>query len=134
MIISELLKTRYVKHGRVIPELDCWGLAIIAWDKHHGKGILPSYSHISPDDKDSLTIAALSVRDEFQFHETALRDAVIATAWRGRKCDHVGVSVSVDGRIWILETDEATGPTLTKPSVFESRYSKVIYYDNQRIS
>lgn len=128
--LDDLLASKYAKHGRELPYLDCWGLARLAWSGLFGKQELPSYSHIDPDDKASLTKYKEVVRDGFSMRETPPRHGTLATGWRGRRCIHVGAVVEVDGRLWVLETDEPTNAVLTQIKVFEARYSKVIYYDN----
>lgn len=129
-MIDDFLKTKYVKHGRVIPDLDCWGLVRLARYALFGGSLLPSYSHIDPASKGELTVAAGEVREDMGFVECEARPGAIATAWRGSLCVHVGLVVSVDGRLWVMETDAPIGPVLTSCKAFESRYTKVIYYDN----
>lgn len=130
MTLDDLLRTRYVKYGRGPVELDCWGLVRVARAELFGSDWLPSYIDIDPQDKAGLTEAALEVREQGGFREIEIRPGAIATAWRARLCVHVGIVVEADGRLWILETDEGTGPGLIRPANFERRYSKVIYYDN----
>lgn len=130
MTLDELLKTRYVKHGREAPDLDCWGLVRLARVHLFGRDWLPSYSDVDPADKSGLTEATAEVQQQGGFIQTEAKSGTIAAAWRGRLCVHVGLVVETDGRLWILETDEVTGPTLTALRVFESRYTKVIYYDD----
>lgn len=130
MTINDLLKTRYVKYGRIAPDLDCWGLVRLARAELFGRDWLPSYAQTDPQDKSGLTKAAAEVRDQGGFVEVEIRPGAIATAWRAQLCVHVGIVVEADGRLWVLETDEATGPALTRPSMFERRYTQVICYDN----
>lgn len=130
MTIDDLLATRYVKFGRSIPDLDCYGLVRIARVELFGRGWMPGYDGVDPQDKRALTEAAVSVRDAGGFNDVGMIPGAIATAWRASICVHVGIVVEADGRLWILETDEGVGPTLTRPGKFESRYTKVIYYDN----
>lgn len=130
MTLTDFLKTIYVKHGRAFPDLDCWGLVRLARAELFGKGLLPSHSDVDPMDKPSLTGAAHEVREQGGFIEVEPRPGAIAAAWRASLCVHVGLVVEADGRLWILETDEGTGPTLTRISAFQSRYTRVIYYDD----
>lgn len=130
MKIDQILSSRYVKHGRELPDLDCYGLVRLVWSEVLGKPELPSYSHVDPDDKGLLTESAMAVKQGLGFAQAEVRHGVIALAWRGRKCVHIGVVLSIDGRMWVLETDESTGPVLTDVKIFESRYSLVQYYDN----
>lgn len=130
MTIDDFLATNYVKFGRSLPDLDCWGLVRLARVELFNRELLPSYVEIDPQDKRELTTATLNVQAVGEFKEVPLTVGAIATAWRGRLCVHVGIVVECDGRLWVLETDETTGPALTRPQLFESRYTKVIYYDN----
>lgn len=128
--LDTLLKTNYVKFGRETPNLDCWGLARLA--RHHlfGRELLPAYDTIDPGDKASLTKAALLEREVGGFLECEPRPGAIALAWRGGECVHIGVVVETDGRLWVLETEEGVGPTLTRVPVFERSFAQVVYYDN----
>lgn len=92
--------------------------------------LLPEYGGIAPEDKTELTQACKDVAEDGGFIQCEAKVGAIATAWRGRLCVHVGILVKADGRLWVLETDEKKGPCLTMPGKFESRYTKVIYYDN----
>ena len=130
MTLNDLLKTRYVRGGRGPVDVDCWGLARMARVGLFGRDLLPAFPDTAPADKRGLTEACLSVKEEGGFQEVAALPGAIATAWTGRLCVHVGIVVEADGRIWILETDESTGPVLTRPAVFERRFARVIYYDN----
>ena len=127
-MINKYLQTRYVKGGRGPVDFDCWGIVRLARHELFGLPLLPSFDGISPDDKPALTKACLAVRDSKGFEPVLPQDGAIATAWRARLCVHVGLVVEADSRLWVLETDEATGPCLTDLGKFESRYTKVIYY------
>lgn len=130
MTLSDLLQTRYVRGGRGPVEMDCWGLVRIARVDLFGRPWLPSYADIAPADKRRLTVACLSVCDGAGLREVQARPGAIATAWAGRLCVHVGIVIDADGRAWVLETDEGTGPVLTRPATFEKRFARVIYYDD----
>lgn len=129
-LIDRYLASNYVKFGREWPNLDCYGLVRLARVHLFGRPLLPSFVEIDPADKQGLTLAAMSVRDAGGFAPCVIHPGAIATAWRARLCAHVGIAVEVDGRLWVLETDEGVGPVLTRPSVFEGRYTRVIYYDD----
>ncbi|QFY77829.1 hypothetical protein DUD43_09110 [Alcaligenes faecalis] len=129
MTIDDFLRTRYKPFGRIVPELDCWGLVRLARASLFGRPMLPSYSETDPDDKAGLTMAASEVREQGGFKEVPPSPGAIATGWRARLCVHVGIVIKADGRLWVLETDAGTGPTLTKLNAFEARYTRVIYYD-----
>jgi cell wall-associated NlpC family hydrolase len=129
-MIEKYLSTKYVKGGRGPVEMDCWGLVRTARADIFGRELLPAFDGISPDDKKCLTEACDEVRLDGGFIPVEARAGAIATAWTARLCVHVGLVVNADGRMWVLETDEQTGPCLTPIQSFESRYTRVVYYDN----
>lgn len=119
MTLDDLLQTRYVRGGRGPMDVDCWGLVRMARVGLFGRPLLPAFSDIAPADKRGLTAACLTVRDDGGFREASAHPGSIATAWAGRLCVHVGIVIEADGRIWVLETDEGTGPALTQLVAFK---------------
>lgn len=130
--MNRYLTTAYAPGGRGPDAFDCWGLVRDARHELLGRPLLPSHGAISPADKRGLTRACGEVVDQ-HLHECLPRAGAIAAGWSGRVCVHVGLLIDVDGRLLVLETDEPTGPCLTRPYQFESRYTRVTYYDDQNI-
>lgn len=128
--MDHYLQSRYVKGARGPDEFDCYGLVRAARTEIFKRGILPACDGVAPSDKRRLTQSCLDVIDTCSLAEVDRRPGAIATGWRGSLCVHVGLVVEVDSRLMVLETDEPTGPCLTPPRRFESRYSRVLYYDN----
>lgn len=127
-MISKYLKTTYERRARGPDKHDCWSIVRSVRHEVFGKSLLPSFGAICPQDKKGLTDACVEVRQDF--NQVPARAGAIATAWRASLCVHVGICVEVDGRLWVLETDEPAGPALVPVKTFESRYTKVIYYDD----
>lgn len=123
------LNTRYVEGGRGPDEFDCYGLVRAVRHEVFHFPLLPSHSEVVPSDKDAMTAVCQQIIDCTDLQECTVQEAAIASAWAGRRCVHVGIVVQADGRLWILETDEPTGPCLTPVRVFENRYTRVKYYD-----
>jgi hypothetical protein len=130
-MIAKYLQTTYKRGARGPYEFDCWGLVREVRHKAYGRALLPSLDDAVPGDMRSTTKGAKAIHKAVLAYEVGLRPGAIAEAWQGRLCVHVGVVVDIDGLIFILETDAPFGPTLTKPAQFESRYTKVHYYDDQ---
>lgn len=128
-MIDRFLNTTYKPRGRGPHEYDCWGLVRAVRHELFDKPLLPSFDSVDPLDKKMLTKCYRIVYNGGVFSDDKKAGA-IATAWWGKLCVHVGVLVEVDGRLWVLETDEPTGPVLTNVSRFESRYGKIVYYDD----
>lgn len=129
-MIEKYLSTRYVKGGRGPIDLDCYGLVRLARSEMFGKPLMPLCSEAEPGRFRAITSAVAGVSGRLSMRRCSRRPGAVATAWRGALCVHVGLVVSADGRDWILETDEPTGPQLTQPRLFERRYTSVIYYDD----
>jgi hypothetical protein len=127
-MIDRYLKTRYVAGARGPDEYDCWGMTRDARVELFGKPLLPSCPAAKPGALKEITAACGDVSETYGLNPSPRATGAIATAWRGKLCVHVGLVVEADGRQWILETDVGIGPCLTRPSKFEERYTRVIYY------
>lgn len=120
----------YVANGRCMQGMDCWGLVRHAREHMFGRERLPAYDGISPDDKRSLTKAVGSCASDYKFKQVDPVEGAIACAYMGSICVHVGIIVNADDKLWVMETDEANGFSLTPLSAFESRFTRVTYHDN----
>lgn len=105
--ISKYLGSRYVAHGRALPDLDCWGLvrAVLA---ERLAVTLPAFGSVHPDDKPGMTRAMGQLLPAFL--PAAPADYAIACLFRGEVLLHVGVVVTVDGFRQVLHTGRRTGP------------------------
>lgn len=128
-MIGKYLDSKYKAGARGPVLFDCWGLVRAVRHEVFGLSMLPSFSDIAPEDKKSLTAACADTVLMNELLPVAAQPGAIATAWHGRVCVHIGIVVSVDGRTWVLETEDKTGPCLSELRKFEARYAKVIYYD-----
>lgn len=129
-MIAKYLKTTYRKGARGPKEYDCWGLVRAVRYEFFHRALLPELSDLPADDARAKTRAHDLVHSSVNVREVPMQPGAAAEAWIGGLCVHVGVVVDVDGMLFILETDTPFGPTLTKPSVFSSRYTKVKFYDD----
>lgn len=125
-MIDKYRHVPYVSGGRSMDGLDCWGLVVMVRRDMTGQE-LPAYGCIPPEDKRNMTLAAGEVSASLS--PCSPRAGAIAFAYRGRVCVHVGIIVEADGRLWVFETDEPTGPVLTPVSRFLNRYVRVELYD-----
>lgn len=130
-MIAKYLSTTYRKGARGPKEYDCWGLVRAVRHEVYGRALLPSLDDVTPGDMRSTTKGARKIHAGIEAYDVGLRAAAVAQAYMGRLCVHVGVVVEIDGKHMILETDTPFGPTLTKPSVFVSRYTQVNFFDDQ---
>ena len=127
-MIEKYRSIPYVKGGRDLAGLDCWGLVRLVRSEIKGD-LLPEFDGVDPLDKRALTKSKESCVIDFNLKQVDIKSGAIACGFTGRLCFHVGIVIEVDGRLFILETDEGTGVVLTSPQMFKSRFSKVEYYD-----
>lgn len=128
-MINQYLTTTYNRTGTGVDGVhNCWSLVRLARHELFGLPLLPSYAEIPAEDKRGLTRACKETCNLSKLIPTEPKASAIATAWHASLCVHVGLVVEADGRLWILETDEPTGPCLTEIRKFESRYTRVVYY------
>lgn len=127
-MIDKYLFTRYVKGGRGPVDLDCYGLVRLARTELFGKPLMPLCANAKPGDLRAITRAVQEVSGLERMRPAMPLPGAVATAWRASLCAHVGLVVAADGRLWVLETDEPTGPCLTPLAEFEKRYTEVVYY------
>jgi hypothetical protein len=128
MSLGHFLSTVYVRGARGPHEYDCWGLTRAARTALYGLPLLPECPDALPGMIPVITREVARVVQECGMKKDGPYPGHVATAWHGRVCVHVGLVVSANGGLRILETDAPTGPCLTRIPQFESRYSKVIYY------
>lgn len=134
MSLEQLLLTKYEVGGRGPTHFDCWGLVRQARADLFNRQLLPLLADAIPGNVRSITKAVDHVERGGWLQVEDCRPGAIATAWRASLCVHVGIVVVVDGRTMILETDQPTGPCLTKIATFAGRYSHIKYYDDLHLS
>lgn len=125
--IRKYLGSRYVDHGRILPELDCWGL-VRAVLRERGVGLFPAFGAVHPDDKSGMTEAMTGLISTFA--TTPPTPDAIACLFRGEVLLHVGVVLAVDGVLVVLHTGRRTGPRLQPVESFLREYgaSNVRFY------
>lgn len=128
-VIQQYLATTYRRYGRGPVEFDCWGMVRDARVRLFGKPLLASYGAVGGQDPRGMT-AAVNETIQARLKPSAPVPGSMAMGWRGRLCVHVGLIVEVDGRKWVLETNDGTGPKLTCLRDFERQFVKVTYYDD----
>jgi hypothetical protein len=130
-MINGYLNARYVDGGRGevvsgVRQFDCWGLAEAVRQELLGLPRLPEFGVISRHD---LKGSAASYRCYAGYlDEGPPRPGAIAAVIRGRLCTHVGVVLEIEGRLAVLETNEATGVRWMRIPDFERTYLRVRYH------
>lgn len=127
-MINKYREVPYIKGGRDLDGLDCWGLVrLLRIDLGYPE--LPLFSSVDPLDKRGLTRSTVSCIADCELKKVNIRHGAIASAYRGKLCYHVGIVLQVNNKLMIAETDEPHGFTMSPINIFEARYTKVEYYD-----
>lgn len=129
--LTPYLRAPYLDAGRTMEGLDCWGLMLLV-RAELGMAPLPSLL-----DTTRHTVLAMG-RQYRSISETlescSPEPGAIAAVFRASAFVHVGVCVEVDGRLGVLETNEATGPRWMPVSRFLDSYYRVIFYRDRNLS
>lgn len=132
MNLAELLEVPYLPNGRLATGADCYGLTRLARFHLFGRPWMPEHGAIDGGNKRDMTRAVAEGVGAYRSCKPL--PGAFACAWRASLCMHMAVVVEVDGRPMILETDEpgrgCEGPRLTRIKHFESRFTRVDYYDD----
>lgn len=130
--IEKYLAVPYVDGGRTMAGGDCWFLTCAVREEMGLPG-LPSLGGTTRH-------TPLAMAHEYERVSAGLEvcepcEGAIAAVFRGKLMIHVGVVVTIDGRLAVLETNPASGPRWMWTHDFIQRYFKVIFYrDHQSLS
>ncbi len=130
MNLHDFLSTPYERNARGPESLDCWGQVRLARAHLFSRPELPMFSAVASGDARRMTRVIGASVQSLGFKEVAPRPGAIATAWTASLCWHVGIVVEVNDRMMVLDTNDKVGPRLSALRVFESRFTRVTYYDN----
>lgn len=126
--LQDYIGTPFMHKGRDYPNFDCWGLARDARANLFGGRELPAFADIAPSQKKALTKATQEIVLSGFVKESTPVAGALATAWLGGLCVHIGIVVTVDGRMWVLDTEDGHGGRLNTIEAFAKPFQKVIYY------
>lgn len=114
----------WVKDGMDWPMVNCWGLVRYVMCCRYGRTI-PRLDFDGTDKRKATKATAYALAG---MSKGAIRDGAIAVAWHGAVCYHVGIVITVNGALRILDINEGVGAATSKPAAFERQYTRVEYY------
>jgi len=120
----------YEDGARGPDRIDCWGLVR---EVRHDLGYpwLPSFTECRHTDPRGFTRA---YEQQAGYMDAApAAEGSIAAAFRGRICVHVGIVVSIDGRLMVLDINPGRGVGVEALADFEARYAEVLYYRDKNL-
>lgn len=125
LYVNDLLECSYADGGRYAPNLDCWGLVRVVFFRIHGVR-LPMLDNVNAASVRDKTLAHRDMLDNL--HETQPTGGAIAAIMSGNLCTHVGIAISVDGNLYVLEITPCSGVRTLTLNEFEAEYGRVKYY------
>tara|TARA_R110001592_G_scaffold329641_1_gene611487 strand:+ start:31 stop:408 length:378 start_codon:yes stop_codon:yes gene_type:complete len=124
-MIDKYLAATWKRDGMAWPYLNCWGLVRLASKELFGRTLQPIDCDVY--DKRATTKACHEIITK-PMRVTAAESGAIAVVWRGKLCIHVGLVVTVDDKLAVLDIDEGVPPRVSWIADFERRYLRVEYY------
>lgn len=126
-MIEDWLKIPYKPYARGWEASDCWGLVCIVRKAIRGDDLPP---YVEAQDKRALTHAAHGMIER-GFHQiTNPIPGALVAVWRGRLCLHVGIVITIDSRLAIIDSNEKRGVRWQWLPDFERQHLRVTYHDN----
>lgn len=125
LYVNDLLECNYRDGGRHAPDLDCWGLVCIVFFRIHGAR-LPTLDNVNAASVRDKTLAHRDMLNNL--HETQPTSGAIAAVMSGNLCTHVGITISIDGNLYVLEITPNSGVRTLTLNEFEAEYGRVKYY------
>lgn len=128
--INKYLSIPYRDGSRSGPDLDCWGLALLV-RRDMGLPELPEVGGFS-------RLTPLGMKDGYREVTSGLTESepvegALAAVFKGRAFVHVGVVISVDGRMAVIETNPASGVRWQWLARFKAENYKVIFYSDSNL-
>lgn len=112
------------QHG--ITYYDCWGLVRAVRHDVFGLALMANHDDVRAANKRAMTKVA---RQEIRWlREGMAQDAAIAAVWTRGLCTHVGICISLDGVLGVLETNEGYGAAWHRLAWFERLHGNTRYY------
>lgn len=126
MTLSDVMKIPYVRNGRTLDGMDCYGLTRFIRQEWFNK--FTGIDYIC--DKGDVKKLTFMVREGLkQLNQCKMTPGAIVIVKRRQVCTHIAVCIYVDNMIKILDTDEGRGCKLWRPSDFSKVYGELTFYD-----
>lgn len=129
--IEKYLLVPYEDSGRTMAGLDCWGQMLLIRAELECAD-LPALTAVTRHTVQAMGSEYRSISGRLEACDP--EQGAIAAVFKGKAFVHVGVVVEIDGRLGVLETNEATGPRWMRVPQFLDTYYKVIFYRDRNLS
>lgn len=124
--LERYMASEYVNGGRVWPQWDCWGLVRQAFIDIHGI-YLPMLDNLDAADTLGKSRHHKTITDSHLVASEPCHGAIAAQV-SGKVCEHVGLTIELAGKLYVMETDKGTGPRIVSLEEFIKERVNVRYY------
>ena len=129
-LIDKYLPVPYLKEGRTLAGLDCWGL-VLAIRAELGLPGLPEIGAVSRDTVQAMQHAFADIT--YLLDRGEPRVGSMAAVFRGKVFIHVGLVLEIEGRLAVIETNPLGGVRWSFLPRFLDLYYKVVFYCDRNI-
>lgn len=126
MKLTDLLNSTYSYDGMGPRQFNCWGLVRAGLHGLFGIPLLPAYGDIHPHNKVALTRAWGEVGKAFE--PCGAEPGAMACFFEGDVLEHIGLVIERRAELWVLHTNETTGPVQTPVRHAARLAQRVRYY------
>lgn len=128
--VNHYLRAEYCDGARewMGSRYDCWALCREVRHLYCGKRLLDSWGGLRNTMPREFTAAYKAESASMVMCEPS--DGAIAAVFRGKLCVHVGVVISIDGDLRVLDINPNRGPRLQRVNDFEREYLRVEYWND----
>lgn len=131
--VEKYLTVPYVKSGRSMDGLDCWGLTL-AIRAELGAPDLESAPEVNRDGPQGMQRLYQRLTGGPLVQDCDVKPGMIAAVFRASVLVHVAVALEIDGRIALLETNPSSGVRWMYLDRFLHTYYKVAFYRDRDFS
>ena len=128
--IEDWLKIPYKPYARGWGASDCWGLVCIVRKAIRGDELPLLLEVPGISDKRAMTRTTHGMIERGFRQITNPRPGALVAVWRGRLCLHVGIVITIDGRLAVIDSNEKRGVRWQWLPDFERQHLRVTYHDN----
>ncbi|WP_312227174.1 nitrite transporter [Pseudescherichia sp.] len=111
--------------GRVWPMLDCYGV-VHEVRRDLGLSEWPTFDGVI---REGDMMARQFTAFEGNVRRTAAKEGAVAACYSGGVVDHLGIVISIDGALQVLEANPRRNVTILPLARFERLYTTVEYYE-----
>lgn len=126
-IVKQYQFARYQDCGRGNGVYDCWGLVREVLNTYFGKPLAASFGSVLPSNKQAMQQVSEHIIQENNFILCEPELGAVACLYRGKVLHHVGILVTVNNKLQVLDASNAHGIGIRSIKDFKQQGSVRFY-------